>query len=304
MKIKTAILILAPILIWLGLSYKQIYTALSIWDETNRLINQARTAADEFQNPAPLEDRFDKKLSADFWDFVTINGGGQVSNDLEWHTSALTVGQELTLRQKHDPDFVNESSTQQAPSAERYNNVTLIGGSGFQPTSSSDVVLQFSTNVDENFYGTAGVIFEPQGTLGRDGMFQKPFDMFGFAVVGEESAVQGINGALCYLALNWAPSKVAALSADPYISHNYEIRLRWVSQTGWLGIVKVDNKIACQMKMPALGPTEIQVWSDNYLISSAPRHWWELGPTMNIDFQDGGDKQFHLGYIRIFEKAR
>jgi hypothetical protein len=297
-------LALTPILIWLGLNFQQLYSAISIWNETNRLINQAKTA-DEFQNPAPLEDHFDKKLSADFWDFVTINGGGQVSNELEWHASALTVGQGLTLRQKtDDPEFVNESSTQQAPSAERYNNVTLIGGSGFQPTPSSDVVLQFSANADEGFYGTAGVIFEPQGTLGRDGMFQKPFDMFGFAVVGEESAMQGINGALCYLALNWAPAKVAALGVNPQARHDYEIRLRWVSQTGWLGIVKVDDKVACQMKMPALGPTEIQVWSDNYLIISTPRRWWELGPTMSIDFQDGGDKQFHLGYIRIFEKVR
>lgn len=303
MKIKIVILALTPILIWLGLNYQQLYSAVTIWNETNRLINQAKTA-DEFQNPASLEDRFDKKLSVDFWDFVTINGGGQVSNELEWHASALSVGDDLILRQKPDPDFEKESSKQQAPSAERYNNVTLIGGSGFQPTPSSDVVLQFSANVDENFYGTAGVIFEPQGTLGRDGMFQKPFDMFGFAVVGEESAVQGINGALCYLALNWASSKVAALGVNPQARHDYEIRLRWVRQTGWLGIVKVNDKVACQMKMPALGPTEIQVWSDNYLICSTPRRWWELGPTMSIGHQDGGDKQFRLERIRIFEKAR
>ena len=304
MKIKFVILALTPILIWLGLNFQQLYSAVTIWNETNRLINLAKNTPDEFQNPEPVEDNFEKELSARFWDFTVINGGGQVSNEKEWHASALTVDHGLTIKQTQDPDFAGESSAMQTPAAEQYNNVTLIGRSGFQPTPSSDIVLQFSTNVDENFYSTAGVIFEPQGTLERDGMFQKPFDMFGFAVVGEESAVQGINGALCYLALNWAPSKVAALGVNPQARHDYEIRLRWVSRTGWLGIVKVDNKVACQMKMPALGPTEIQVWSDNYLIGSTPRRWWELGPTMSIGFQDGGDKQFHLGYIRIFEKIR
>ena len=115
MKIKIAILILTPILIWLGLNYQQIYAALSVWNETNRLINQAKTD-DEIQNPAPLEEHFDKKLSADFWDFVTINGAGQVSNELEWHASALSVGSGLTLRQTQDPDFEKESpSTRRLP---------------------------------------------------------------------------------------------------------------------------------------------------------------------------------------------
>ena len=135
-------------------------------------------------------------------------------------------------------------------------------------------------------------------------MFAKPFDMFGFAVSGEESSLQGISGSLCYLALNWIPVKVESLNTDPHIWHDYEIRLRWVGKTEWLGSVSVDSSELCQMPMPAFGPLEVHVWSDNFHVIDQPRRWWELAPSMDLKFQDGGEKQFLLDMIQMFEEAR
>jgi hypothetical protein len=302
---KIVILVLAPVLVFLGLNYQQLYSAVTIWSETNRLVNLAANTADEFQNPEPVEDNFEGELSTHFWNFTLINGGGKVSNEQDWHSSAMTFDHGLTIQHFHDPDFPGESSApMQKPAPGQYNNVALIGGGGFRPTPSSDVVLKFSTNVDEGFYGSAGAVFQPAGTLQEDGLFLKPFDMFGFAIVGDESSFQGLNGPLCYLALNWVPVHVDPLSVDVQTLHSYEIRLRWISKTGWLGILKVDDKVMCQMSMPAFGPVEVQVWSDNYLLTHRPRRWWEIAPTMDLKFQDGGYKQFHLEKIQIFEKAR
>jgi hypothetical protein len=56
--------------------------------------------------------------------------------------------------------------------------------------------------------------------------------------------------------------------------------------------------------MPAFGPVEVHVWSDNFLVTTQPRRWWELAPGMDLFFQDGGEKQFQLGRIEIFEEMQ
>jgi hypothetical protein len=49
--------------------------------------------------------------------------------------------------------------------------------------------------------------------------------------MGEESSMQGINGQICYLALNWVPARVEALQVDARTTwHEYEIRLRRIRQ--------------------------------------------------------------------------
>jgi hypothetical protein len=56
--------------------------------------------------------------------------------------------------------------------------------------------------------------------------------------------------------------------------------------------------------MPAFGPVEVHVWSDNFLVTTQPRRWWELAPLMDLKFQDGGEKRFELGSIQIFAEPR
>jgi len=249
-----------------------------------------------------MED-FENGLS-EFWDFTIINGAGQISNETAWHAAEMEIDHQLTLRHVQDPKFDTVNKKWQEPSSEQYNNVTLIGGSGFQPTPSSDVIVEFKSRVDEDFYGTAGVILQPTGTLQSDGMFAQPFDMFGFSVIGRESTVNGINGSICYLALNWIPVEVEALNVDPELWHSYQIRLHQVSRIEWLGTVSVDGSELCRMPMPAFGPLEIQVWSDNYLVSTQQQRWWQIAPVLELGFQDGGNKEFHLDDIRIFEEVQ
>jgi hypothetical protein len=304
---KTVYILLLPIIVLLvliGLNYRQIISAWMIRAETSRLEKSAMDAPDEYSDPAPLDENFQEGLSPDFWKFSIINGGGEVSHETAWHAAAMTHEGGLAINHFSDTEFENESSHSRQPAAERYNNVTLIGASGFRPTPSSDVVLKFSAKASENFYGTAGVIFQPVGTLQQNGVFAKPFDMFGFSVAGKESSIQGVNGALCYLALNWVPVKVNALPVDAQSLHQYEIRLRWVNNTQWLGVVRVDGVAQCEIPMPAFGPVEVHVWSDNALVLSTPQRWWEIAPSMDLKFQNGGNKEFSLGFIQVFAESR
>ncbi|RPJ29127.1 MAG: hypothetical protein EHM33_02220 [Chloroflexi bacterium] len=303
-KVKIAILFLALLFLWLGLNYRQLYSAWAITTETRRLVNLAAHDTGEFQNPPAVEDRFDGRLSSDFWKFTSINGAGKASRELAWHSAAIVFDHSLTIQHFPDPSFREESPVRHKPAADQYNNVSFIGGFGFRPSRSRDVVLKFTSQVDEEFYGTAGVVFQPAGTIQEDGLIVKPFDMFGFSVTGEETSITGINGPLCYLALNWIPAQVEPLQVDTQSLHAYEVRLRWISQTEWLGIVKIDGTTQCQIPMPSFGPVEVHVWSDNSLVLHRPRRWWEIGPAMDLKYQDGGDKQFSLGMIQIFEEAR
>jgi hypothetical protein len=301
---KLPILFLALFVFLFVLNFRQLYSAWAIWSETNRLTTFAEATPDEYQNPTPLEDRFEEKLSADFWKFTTINGAGVVSNEMAWHATEITIDDGLIIQHHPDPDFYDESPARREPASERYNNATLIGGSGFRPSPSADVALKFTARIDDEFYGTAGVIVQPSGTLEEDGFFAKPFDMFGFSVTGNKSSINGVSGPLCYLALNWVPAEIQPLQVDPYTWGTYEIRLQWISKTEWLGTVSVDDKDLCRIPMPAFGPVEVHVWSDNFLVTTQPRRWWELAPAMDLFFQDGGEKQFQLGMIQIFEEPQ
>jgi hypothetical protein len=132
-------LLLALLLLWLGLNYRQIIAHGTIWNETTRLHAQALHFPTDFQNPAPEQDLFDGGLSSELWKFTTINGAGRVSNEPAWHAAAMTVENGLSLQHFPDPDFQNENTDMfQSPAADQYNNVTLVGGSGFRPTPTED----------------------------------------------------------------------------------------------------------------------------------------------------------------------
>jgi len=302
---KRKVIFLVPLILFLGLNSMQLFSKWAIWSETRRLESLARHSQAEFQNPAPVSDHFTGGLSPDFWNFFIINGGGDVSRESTWHTASLTFDHELTIRHIPDPVFHDEDSFMfRKPAAGQYNNVSLIGGRGFRPTASSDIVLKFISRIGEEFYGTAGVIFQPEGTLQENGLFVKPFDMLVFSVIGEASNLGGTNGPICYLALKWMPVQVAALQVDPRAWHVYELRLHWISKTEWLGIVKVDDIVQCQIPMPPFGPVEVHVWSDNSLAIQKPRHWWEIAPALRLKFEDGGEKLFQLDNIQISAEMR
>ena len=61
--VKMLILFVVLFVLLLVLNLRQLYSAWAVWSETNRLTALAESAPNEYQNPAPLEDRFDGKLS-------------------------------------------------------------------------------------------------------------------------------------------------------------------------------------------------------------------------------------------------
>ncbi len=85
------ILLLALLILFLGLNYRQLVSAWIIHSETLRLARLAENALNEFPNPEPVEDRFEGGLSPQFWKFTSINGGGQTSNEHIWHAAAMTI---------------------------------------------------------------------------------------------------------------------------------------------------------------------------------------------------------------------
>ena len=304
-RLNIPVMFLVPSILFLGLNSVQLFSNWTIWSETRRLERLAMQSTDDFQNPAPDTDHFTGQLSPDFWNFSLINGGGEVSKASAWHAASLTFEDGLMIHHFPDPFFDKEDSQLfRQPAAGRYNNVSLIGARGFRPTPSSDIVLKFTARSSEEFYGTAGVIFQPVGTLRENGLFAGPLDMFGFSVFGKASRLQGTKGPVCYLALQAMPAQVTALQVDPHTWHSYELRLKWVSKTEWQGIVKVDRVVQCQISMPAFGPVEVQVWSDNALVIQKPRRWWEIAPAMELKFENGGEKLFQLDEIQISAETR
>jgi hypothetical protein len=291
-------------LAFMALNIQQLISIWTVSNETRQLEKRAAYAPQDVENPEAIAENFEEGLSTEFWDFTIINGAGQASSESAWHAVEMEIDHQLILRHAPDPAFETESAEWKIPSSEQYNNVTLIGGSGFQPTLSSDVIVEFKSRVDDHFYGTAGVVLQPQGTLQADGRFSKPFDMFGLSMIGKESSFDGNNGAVCYLALNWAPAQVEALNVDPELWHTYQIRLHWISKTQWFGSLLVDGTELCRMEMPAFGPVEIQVWSDNYRVITQPQRWWQIASVIDLGYQDGGGKEFYLDDIRIFSETQ
>ena len=304
-------LFVAVILTYVGFNVNQIMSLYTFQRENFRLKNAAPDTKAS-TSPAVSDDFSDtlstgtstSGLSPAFWDFTFINGAGKISHDSFFHAAGYSVQDHaLVITHTNDPDFDHENSNVwSAPAAGQYNNVTLIGASGFLPRPGVDIVARFGMKAGDPFYGSAGVIFQPVGTIGKDGAFVKPFDQAGIAVIGPESSMRGYyGGVFAYTALDWVPGDIKHLLALDHAWHDYEIRLRWDSAAQWTEIVSVDGTKSAEIAIPPLGPVQIQVWSDNYLIALPSRRWWEVFPTARLGFQNGGDKTFYLRSIQVGE---
>ncbi len=153
-------------------NYAPIYIYVVSAIETIQLRNAAvSTDLTGFHNPTPQSDPFTGTLSKTFWNFGVLSGGGKFDPGPSFHAADYRVdGHELVLSVHHDPDFAKESPDPwKPPVGEQYNNVALIGAQGFRPTPTDDIVAKFSMRVSPGYYGTAGLVFEPKGTVTRAG---------------------------------------------------------------------------------------------------------------------------------------
>jgi hypothetical protein len=242
-------------------------------------------------NPPNAADFFQDNLS-DAWETRVINGSGLVNSGPEFGSGKFELRDgSLLMYLRKDPDFENK------PPSKRYNNVALIGFRGYSPTPGRDIVARANMKADAGFFGTAGIVFEPIHTLQQDGSFKAnaPFNMFGASIIGPESEIYGYSGAVCSLAINWWPSASSLGNINIYELHTYEVRLHWLSERSWLGIISVDGMERCRMELPPFGPVEVQIWSDGYRLSTSP--WWKFH-TPQISLQNG-EKLFRFDAVEV-----
>lgn len=264
---------------------------LMAWQETQRLL---RAGADpNHVNPPAQNESFDGTLSS-AWAFNIINGAGQVGRAPEFHNTTVTLDQGLTISQHFDPDFSRKSNRTGAIATEQYNNATLIGFQGYQPTPTEDVVFLTRMQVSPNFYGTAGFMLQPLGTILSDGNFHgrfgnSAFTLFGICFIGPESNLHGKSGATAQSVINWWPETVQELDVDMHELHTYQLRLQWVNETTWLGVISVDGQVRSSMTLPPLGPVEAHLWGDNYTLGTSrtgvPQVGYQNGDTKWIRFE-------------------
>jgi hypothetical protein len=239
--------------------------------ESNRL---KRVGADSRHvNPPAQEDAFNGGQLSTAWKHAVLNGNGEIGQVPRFHVTDVVLSDgSLEIWQTHDPDFdaKQDAGFGHPDAGKQYNNAAIIGFDGYQPTPAEDLLLECEMSVSANFFGSSGCIFEPSSTLRADGTFQDGrFTFFGVSFLGEGSTLRGYSGAIVNLAVNWWPQTVRPLiGIDPRQPHTYTIRLRWENERLWVGTVYVDGKEMSKAAMPPLGPVEVQIWSDNYVLSN------------------------------------
>jgi hypothetical protein len=269
------------------------------WQETRRLIQAG--ADPQHTNPPARRETFAGVLGP-VWAFNIINGAGQIGHAPVFHNTSLAFDQGLTITQQLDPEFEHESATAGEPASQRYNNATLIGFQGYQPTPAEDVVFQARMQVSPEFYGSAGFMLQPQGTILPDGTFNgrfnnQAFTLFGICFLGPESNVFGRSGATVEKVLNWWPVEVQELAVDMHELHTYQLRLHWVDAQHWQGFTMVDERVVSTMMLPPLGPVEVHIWGDNYLMGTT------LGAIPSVGFQNGPAKWIRFGEVAAWVEA-
>ena len=256
------------------------------WQETQRL---RKAGADpNHVNPPAQRENFENAL-APVWAFNIINGSGQVGRAPAFHNTRVEIENGLVITQHFDPDFERESTAYAQPASQRYNNASLVGFQGYQPVPGEDVLFEARMQVSPNFYGSAGFMLQPQGTILPDGMFKgrfgnQAFTLFGVCFLGPESTLFGKSGATAQQVINWWPEIVQALPVNMYEVHTYQLRLHWVDRQSWQGAVSVDGQVVSNMSLPALGPLEVHIWGDNYLFGTT------FSGTPQVDLQNGNSK--------------
>ena len=259
---------------------QRIVGGLMASQETARLIR--RGADPRHINPPPQRDDFSAGIGSP-WAFNIINGGSQIGRAPKFHNTSVSIERGLVIAQHFDADYERETPNQ------HYNNATLIGFQGYQPTPFEDVLFQARMQVSPDFYGSAGMMVQPHGTIVENGDFIGPFNnqaftLFGVCFLGPENNLLGHNGATVEKIINWWPEEVQGLDVDMRQPHTYTLRLHWVDEKTWLGTTSVDGVVMSTMSLPPLGPLEVHIWGDNYKLSTS----WNGTPV--IGMQNGDPK--------------
>jgi hypothetical protein len=231
-------------------------------------------------NPAAItEDFLDPALSR--WTIKLVDGMGQAQPP-PYHGGSMTVRDgTLRLEVSPDPNFGAESAKWQSgqAAAAQYNNTFAIGLAGFAPTRTQKVVIEFSMKIDPAYQGTAGLWLESANTFNPQGVMDSSgFNAFGLSYTSPEST-KLIAGLKFEYAKGFFPLCIGSVSGvDPTQWNVY--RIEWSKSLGFIDRFKMyangQYKGSCSIPFIGLGKSEVQVWSDNYLISN----------TMSLGYQN------------------
>jgi hypothetical protein len=264
-----ALLVLtAMLLILANVNAAHAETPQQVLDEIARLNTLADSQPENYSNPHPRHETFSNWPSFDGadWTYLLINGnGGNISvngpTTFDNSSAGLTTNEELIFGQVYDPDHDSEYPYQ-------YNNVAMIGMQGYMPTASRDIIWTFDMKIEPGFYGTTGFVIEPQGTFASDGSFALPFDFAGISYAGPENVISGLR---CTSVINWTQvDNIPIANVDPFAWNEYKIMFQRQGQHNVTASVFVNETQVCQMDIPNFSQTEVQIWSDNYLIMLDP----------------------------------
>ena len=239
-----------------------------VLEEIARLNAVADNQPENYSNPHPRHDVFLVWLTFDGgdWTYLLINGnGGNVvvngPTAFDNSSAGVTANNELIFSQVYDPDHDSEYPQQ-------YNNVAMIGMPGYMPTAKKNIVWNFNMKIEPGFYGTTGFIIEPQGTFASNGRFALPFDFAGISYAGPENAISGLR---CTSVIAWTlVENIPITNIDPFVWNEYEIVFERQGQHDVSASVFANDTQICQMNIPNFSQTEVQIWSDNYLIAPDP----------------------------------
>jgi hypothetical protein len=252
------------------------------YQEASRLRKAGADA--NFANPPAQVETFPGGQLSSVWKYMLLYGAGEIGQPPKFHSTEVILppdGGELVIAQHFDPDFdAKKDAGFGTPDAgKQYNNAAIVGFDGYQPTPSEDIILECGMYTSPDFYGSSGCILEQSGTLQVNGHFKDgKFNSFGVSMIGKNSTLQGYSGPVADLVINWWPNTVLPLAGtDMTLPHTYSIRLAWVNDHLWDGTIFVDGQLLAEVPMPPLGPLEVQIWSDNYVLRS-PNRW--LVPTV------------------------
>jgi len=264
-----SLLVLAStLLILANVSAARAETPQQVLDEIARLNAIADNQPEDYINPHPRHEAFlaGPSFNGENWTYLIINGNGgnkAVNGPTTFDNSSagLTANEELIFSQVYDPDHDSEYPYQ-------YNNVAMIGMQGYMPTILKEIVWTFEMKVEPGFYGTTGFVIEPQGTFASDGSFALPFDFAGVSYAGPENVISGLR---CTSVINWTQiHSIPIANIDPFVWNEYKIIFDRQDQHNVTALVFVNETQVCQMDLPNFSQTEVQIWSDNYLVTLDP----------------------------------
>ncbi len=223
-------------------------------------------------NPAAMTEDFSNPALSN-WSLKLVDGLGKAEPPPYHDGSILAQAGILRLEVSPDPNFQNESAKWQSgeAAAAQYNNAFAIGLAGFAPAWTQRVVIEFGMKIDPAYQGTAGLWLEAENTFNTQGvMVSSGFNAFGLSYTSPEST-KLIAGLKFEYTKGFIPLCIGSVSGvDPTRWNAY--RIEWSKPFGFIDQFRIyangQYKGSCSIPYIGLKRSEVQVWSDNYLIGS------------------------------------